>query len=242
LVLAKFSTADPEPISIIIPALNEAEVIEKAIASALCGLNIEVIVVDGGSTDDTRLLAKGMGVKVIESPAGRAAQMNQGAQAALGKILLFLHADTSLPPGFDTLVRAVLSSVPSQSSRISIAGAFPLKIDADFAKLRWVEWGVNWRSRVLQMPYGDQALFVKAETFSKVGGFPILPIMEDFEMVRRLKPLGKVVIVSDPVITSARRWLKRGVFSATVINQVIVLGYFLGVNPERLRQLYQHGK
>jgi rSAM/selenodomain-associated transferase 2 len=225
-------------ISIIIPALNEAGSIERAIASTTPSVNTEVIVVDGGSVDDTMSLAQNMGAKVISSPAGRADQMNLGAQAATGDILLFLHADTGLPPEFDILVRAALAS----GQRRSVAGAFPLKIDGDSPQLRWVEWGVNGRSHFFQMPYGDQALFLRADTFHEIGGFPALPIMEDFELVRRLKRLGKIAIVSAPVVTSGRRWLERGVLATTVINQMVILGYFLGVNGERLRQLYRPRK
>ena len=222
-------------ISIIIPALNEAGVIERAIASTTPSVNTEVIVVDGGSSDNTVLLAQNMGAKVITSLAGRAHQMNLGAQTATGAILLFLHADTFLPSGFDALVRDALRS----DQQRPIAGAFPLKIDGNAPKLRWVEWGVNGRSRCFQMPYGDQALFLRADTFHKIGGFPALPIMEDFELVRRLKRLGKIAIVSAPVVTSARRWQERGVFVTTVINQMVILGYFFGVNGERLKKIYR---
>jgi rSAM/selenodomain-associated transferase 2 len=225
-------------ISIIIPALNEAGKIERAIASTRPSQNTEVIVVDGGSSDNTRSLAQAMGVTAIASPTGRAHQMNLGAQSATGDILLFLHADTCLPPRFDALVRAALSPDSQSARQTPIAGAFLLKIDAESTNLRWVEWGVKWRSRVLQMPYGDQALFLRADTFHEIGGFPALPIMEDFELVRRLKRMGKIAIVSAPVVTSARRWLEQGVFVTTLINQVVVLGYLLGVNQERLRQFY----
>jgi rSAM/selenodomain-associated transferase 2 len=229
-------------ISIVIPALNEAGGIERAIASTRPSQNTEVIVVDGGSSDNTRSLAQNMGVKAIDSPAGRAHQMNLGAQVATGDILLFLHADTCLPSGFDALVRAALSPDSQSAHKTPIAGAFPLKIDADSINLRWVEWGVAWRSQFLQMPYGDQALFLKAETFHQVGGFPALPIMEDFELVSRLKRMGKIAIVSEPVVTSARRWLQRGVFATTVTNQMVILGYWLGIDGERLRQFYRDRK
>ena len=227
-----------ERISIIIPALNEAGVIEKAIASTVPSFNTEVIVVDGGSRDNTVSLAQNRGAKVIASPAGRAHQMNLGAEAATGDILLFLHADTCLPAGFDALVRAALQTEHPRA----IAGAFALRIDGASPQLRWVEWGVWWRSRFLQMPYGDQALFLRSDTFDKMGGFPVLPIMEDFELVRRLRQLGKIAIVSAPVVTSARRWVERGVFVTTLINQIVILGYFLGINGERLRKVYRWKK
>jgi rSAM/selenodomain-associated transferase 2 len=224
-------------ISIIIPVLNEEKNLGMAIASTRTTPSTEVIVVDGGSTDGTAALAAALGVTVLSTSAGRAHQMNIGAEAATGDILLFLHADTFLPIGFADLVRKTLFS-----KNDIVAGAFALKIDHERRSLRWIERGVNWRSRFLQMPYGDQAIFLKADTFHKVGGFPEQPIMEDFELVRRLQQLGKIAIVSAPVVTSARRWLKRGVFRTTLINQLVILGYLLGVNRERLGQLYRHHK
>lgn len=230
---------DLPKISVIIPVLNEADWIERAIASTTPSFNTEVIVVDGGSTDQTVPLAQGMGAKVLSSPAGRAHQMNAGAKVATGEILIFLHADTLLPSAFDTLIRTVLSSEPQLDTQAPMAGAFTLRIDGAALSLRWVEWGVNWRSRVLQMPYGDQAIFLSAVVFQTIGGFPELAIMEDFELMRRLKRLGKIVIISTPVVTSARRWLQRGVFVTTLINQLVVLGYLLGVNQNYLRRLYR---
>jgi rSAM/selenodomain-associated transferase 2 len=224
-------------ISIIIPVLNEEKNLGMAIASTRTTPSTEVIVVDGGSTDGTAALAAALGVTVLSTSAGRAHQMNIGAEAATGDILLFLHADTRLPVGFNDLVCKTLFSEDD-----IVAGAFSLKIDSTLRSLRWIERGVNWRSRFLQMPYGDQAIFLKADTFHKVGGFPEQPIMEDFELVRRLQQLGKIAIVSAPVVTSARRWLKRGVFRTTLINQLVILGYLLGVNRERLGQLYRHRK
>jgi rSAM/selenodomain-associated transferase 2 len=226
-------------ISIIMPVLNEQANIQSAIASILTGTNIETIVVDGGSTDDTCKLARAQGVTVLASTAGRAHQMNLGAKAATGDILVFLHGDTRLPAGFDTLIRAALSTNKEQ---IPIAGAFALKIDAPQDRLRWVEIGANWRSRWLQMPYGDQAIFLRATVFAAIGGFPELPIMEDFELIQRLKRRGSIVIIPTPVITSARRWLEKGIFKTTLINQSIVLGYLLGFSPERLKQLYRRAK
>lgn len=230
-------------ISIIIPALNEAENIKQAIpavsyANAITqpSINIEVIVVDGGSQDDTVAIAQSLGVKVISSPPGRAVQMNAGAALASGEVLLFLHADTRLPVGFDGLIRTAL-----QQPGV-VAGAFALRIDAELAGLRLIEKGVYWRSRFFQMPYGDQAIFMTKDLFQQVGGFPELPIMEDFELMRRLKRIGEITILNVAVITSARRWLQRGVIKTTLINQVVIIAYLLGVAPAQLRNWYRQGK
>jgi rSAM/selenodomain-associated transferase 2 len=226
----------PRKISIIIPAINEAGNIKQTIATTQRSTNIEVIVVDGGSQDDTVAIAGSLGVKVISSSPGRAVQMNTGAALASGDILLFLHADTLLPVGFDEMIRAAL-----QQPGV-IAGAFALRINADLASLRLVEKGVYWRSRLLQMPYGDQAIFMTKAVFQQVGGFPELPIMEDFELIRRLKRLGKITILRVPVITSARRWLQKGVFKTTLINQIVIIAYLLKIKPARLRTWYSQGK
>ena len=254
-------------ISIIIPTLNEAKNIQATLATTQLATNVEVIVVDGGSEDDTVAIAleastmnglarakkknaasqncckqnaQSESIKVISGYRGRALQMNAGAAAASGEILLFLHADTRLPAGFDVMVRKIFST-PISTSKI-VAGAFTLKIDAKGIGLRLVEWGVKLRSHFWQMPYGDQAIFLKKKTFQEIGGFPELPIMEDFELIRRLQLLGKIAIIPVSVVTSARRWLQKGVFQTTLINQIVIIAYFLGVSPERLRSLYRRGK
>ncbi len=227
---------DAAKISIIIPAINEAGNIQKAIATTQANLDVEVIVVDGGSSDDTVAIAQSLNVKVISSSPGRAVQMNAGAVAASGEILLFLHADTRLPPGFDEMIRTALQQPGA------VAGAFKLQIDASRLSLRWVEWGVNVRSHFYQMPYGDQAIFLTKEIFEQINGFPELPIMEDFELMRRLKRIGRVVIIPTPVVTSARRWLQKGVLKTTLLNQIVIIAYLLGVSPERICSWYRREK
>ena len=223
-------------ISIIIPVLNEANTIAPVISTARNAENVEIIVADGGSSDGTVEIAQSLGVRVISTAPGRSTQMNAGAIAATGDILLFLHADTHLPRGYDSAARQALAK-PS-----SVGGAFELKIDARRLCLRLVEIGVNCRSHFFQMPYGDQAIFLLSATFDKIGGFPDLPLMEDFEFVRRLKKQGRIEIVPQPVLTSARRWQQVGVLKTTIINQIVIIAYFLGVSPNRLGEWYRGKK
>jgi len=222
-------------ISIIIPTLNEAACLPAPLAGLAGNSGLEVIVVDGGSTDATTAIVRAAGVRLIETRAGRAGQLNTGAALATGEILLFLHADTLLPAGFASQIRRILSQ-PGCA-----AGAFRLTIGATGLKYRLVEQMVNWRSILFAMPYGDQALFLRRELFRAVGGFPELPIMEDFVFVRRLRQAGRISIARATVVTSARRWRKLGVFRTTVINQLIIIGYLLGVSPARLARWYRQG-
>jgi rSAM/selenodomain-associated transferase 2 len=223
-------------ISVIIPTLNEASNIKATILSTQASINIEVIVVDGGSTDNTVDISQSLGVKVIFSQSGRANQMNAGAKLASGDIFLFLHGDTLLPDGFDVIVRKALQKPKT------IAGAFTLQIDATHWSLRLVESAVNLRSRFLQMPYGDQAIFLSKEIFNEIGNFPQLPIMEDFEIIRRLKRKGNIAIIDVSVITSGRRWLKKGVIRTTLINQIAIIAYLIGISPQRIGEWYRGKK
>jgi uncharacterized protein len=219
-------------ISIIIPALNEEDQILACLEATRKAQNVERIVVDGGSTDGTAARARAWGAAVISSPRGRARQMNAGARAARGEILLFLHADTILAEGFDRQVRLLLSR-----PRIS-AGAFSFRLDDPrSAGLRLVQLVTNWRSRYLQVPYGDQGIFLRAALFGKLGGFPDLPIMEDYELIRRLRRKGKIVTASLPAVTSARRWRALGIWRTTLLNWALILAYLLGIPPLRLRKI-----
>ncbi|WP_017298885.1 TIGR04283 family arsenosugar biosynthesis glycosyltransferase [Nodosilinea nodulosa] len=221
-------------ITIVIPALNEAGQLPAVLGAICAAAPVEVVVVDGGSTDGTAEVAQARGARVVKSTPGRSRQQNQGARVAKGSILLFLHADTRPPEGFDQAIRQILAQ-PGV-----VAGAFTLAIDSPRRGLRWVEWGVKVRSRLLQMPYGDQGIFLRAETFHRLGGFPDLPMMEDFELVRRLRKLGRVAIAPAAVVTSDRRWRRLGILRTTLANQVMVIGYLLGVNPHWLAQWYRH--
>ena len=226
-------------ISIIIPTLNEAAYLGRTLEPLRDAAGVETIVVDAGSHDGTPQIAEARGCRVLTAPPGRAAQMNAGAAAATGSAVLFLHADTRLPQGFQQHIHATLArpGVVAGAFRLAIAGT--MYSWSARGALRLIQWAANLRARWLQMPYGDQAIFLTAETFRALGGFPDLPIMEDFELLRRLRGRGRIAIVPFPVSTSARRWNALGPLRTTWINQMVVLGYYLGVPPERLARWYR---
>ena len=220
-------------VSIIIPVLNEAAIVGRTLEQLQQYSELEVIVVDGGSQDNTVAIAQRREVKVIAVTEGRAAQMNAGANIAQGDILLFLHADTQLPPNFVELVIETLDRAEV------IAGAFELTIVGKDRSLRWIEMLVKMRSHLLSLPYGDQAIFIPKSAFSKLGGFANLPIMEDFEFIKRARKQGKIAIAPAAVITSGRRWQKLGIWQTTLVNQLIITGYYLGVSPQKLSNFYR---
>lgn len=224
----------PKPLlSVIIPTLNEADHIDSLLTQALQGERVEVIVVDGGSTDATRDRAAAHGVRLRRCPAGRARQMNRGASLARGELYLFLHADSRLPADYDGIIRRTLAD-----GRVA-AGAFSLGIDADSAGLRFIARWANLRSRGLGLPYGDQGLFLTAARFRTCGGFPDLPIMEDVIIVGRLRRAGRIRTVPERLYTSPRRWQQLGVLRTTLVNQAVLTGFLLGVSPERLSRWYR---
>jgi rSAM/selenodomain-associated transferase 2 len=192
---------------------------------------VEIIVVDGGSDDETVQVAESLGATVISCPRGRAMQMNRGAQEATGDILLFLHADTHLPATWEDHVRGSLSQAGVS------CGAFRFTTDGDSWSLRIIESLANMRAEHFQMPYGDQALFIRADLFRIIRGFPNIPIMEDFEFVRNARKHGRVSIANVAVRTSSRRWERFGIWRTTVVNQIIILGHVLGVSPRALSRL-----
>ena len=224
-------------VSIVMPVLDEALRISRAIdhVLALPGRK-EVIVVDGGSRDDTLELARTKFVRVIESARGRATQMNAGAEIAAGDVLLFLHADTTLPA--DALARALLVL----EDPAVIAGAFRTWTIADTDDVPWFApllHLADLRSRYTSLPYGDQAMFVRADAFRQVGGFPDQPLMEDLELSRRLRRRGRIVTVAARVRVSGRRFVARPVFHTLISNTFPAL-YRLGVSPDRLARLYRN--
>jgi rSAM/selenodomain-associated transferase 2 len=220
-------------LSIIIPTLNEEDVLGKTLTRLQVKKNCEVIVVDGGSSDATLTLARNAGCKIISSPKGRGRQVNLGAAKATGEVLLFLHADTLLPDNFPALILGAIS-------RPTIAaGAFSLAIDSPSKSLAAIAFLANLRARFLHLPYGDQALFATRTMFNTIGGFPEMEIMEDFVFIQNIKKEGKIIILPERATTSARRWQNIGIIRTTLINQLIVCGYSLGLPPGILARWYR---
>ncbi|MDH4099328.1 MAG: TIGR04283 family arsenosugar biosynthesis glycosyltransferase [Nitrospirota bacterium] len=222
-----------ENISIIIPALNEEEVVGRTLdALASIGEMVEVIVADGGSVDSTKTLAATLS-RVIDAPRGRARQMNAGAKAASGDILLFLHADSVLPEGAFGEIRRILSD-PAVAG-----GGFSLRFDDPAYSFRLIENGSNWRARCLGLVFGDQGIFVRRSVFERLNGFREITLMEDWDFSRRLGREGRVVVSVLPITTSSRRFRRYGVWRTVWRMQVIKALYLLGVAPERLSRIYE---
>ena len=218
-------------VSVIVPALNEIAHIEATVASALHEA-AEVIVVDGGSADGTVEAARRAGARVIVSPPGRGRQMNAGAELARGKVLLFLHGDTSLPAGY---IEHVFEAFGDSGV---VGGAFEFGTDGDTPAGRATETLINLRTKHMGLPYGDQAIFLRTDVFEAVGGYEDLPLMEDVRLVRRIKQHGRLAIVPAAVVTSGRRWKTLGVIKPTIINALVMIGHAVGVPTARLARLY----
>lgn len=219
-------------ISVVIPVMDEAAVIEKVLRELNKDVTTETIVSDGGSNDATVAIA-GRFAKIVHSLPGRGTQMNSGAEAATGDIILFLHADTVLP---DQWKEKVLSSM---NDKAMVAGAFSLSIDSNRFSLRVIAAAANIRSRLSRTPYGDQGIFVRRAAFEKADGFKNIPIMEDVDLMRRLGKIGRIVILKDKVMASARRWEREGVVYTTFRNWLLLSLYYMGVAPEKLYKFYQ---
>lgn len=222
-------------ISVIIPVYNEAETINSCIANVKenCGDNCEIIIVDGSADGSTLSAVDDDGVKLITSPPGRAVQMNFGAQKAGGDILLFLHADTTLPHATGNLVRKALNAP------CATAGAFKLGFDTSLRSLKWIAYIADLRCRIERVPYGDQAIFISRSNFEKSGGFPEIPLMEDVEFFQNIKRQRlEIVILKEPVTTSARRYLASGPLCCALRNTYLRLLHFCGVNHATLKNMY----
>lgn len=220
-------------LSIIMPVLDEAAGIEATLAALapVRARGIEVIVADGGSRDGTAGRARPLADRVIAAPRGRGVQMNAGAAAATGDVLLFLHADTQLPENAD---RLVLNGLTTSGH---IWGRFNVRFDGG-GLLPLVALTMNWRSRLTGIVTGDQALFVTRAAFERAGGFPEIALMEDVALSAKLKRIGKPLALHARVTTSDRRWRKHGLLRTLLLMWRLRLRYFLGADPAKLARAY----
>jgi rSAM/selenodomain-associated transferase 2 len=220
-------------LSVIVPMLNE----QAQLAELLAHLqdckrnNCELILVDGGSTDQSVQQARALGFTVLESEKGRARQMNLGAQHAQADYLLFLHADTRLPE--DTLGKLdmLLSA--------HLWGRFDVRISGDSAMFKVIAWFINQRSRLTGIATGDQAMFIRRDLFASMQGFPQQALMEDIELSKRLKKIARPACLREKVLTSGRRWQERGIWKTIFLMWRLRFAYWCGVNPDKLLQKYR---
>jgi rSAM/selenodomain-associated transferase 2 len=228
---------DKYKFSIIIPVLNEQDLINPLIQDLRTQAFIntaEIIVVDGDPNRSTIDLIQDHKTTCATSKPGRARQMNTGATIARGEILIFLHADTRLPHDAIKKIADVLEN------KELVAGAFDLAIDSNRLILKYIAARARARSRINRIPYGDQAIFIRREYFEKIGRFTEMPLMEDIDLMRRIKKDGqRIYILKDRVTTSARRWENQGVIRTTLRIQLLVILYYLGVSPEKLAAYYR---
>jgi rSAM/selenodomain-associated transferase 2 len=224
-------------LSIIIPVLDEAATIGDALAALeTCrGRGAEIIVVDGGSTDATMEAARPLADRVLTAPRGRGSQMNAGAAAARGDVLVFLHADTRLPPDADHLILRALEQTNCPWGR------FDVTIAGESALLGVVAAMMNLRSRLTGIATGDQTMFMTRAAFAAAGGFPDIPLMEDIVLSRRLKRIGRPACLAARATTSGRRWDRHGVLRTIVMMWRLRLAFFLGAEPARLARRYGYG-
>ncbi|MEI7431193.1 MAG: TIGR04283 family arsenosugar biosynthesis glycosyltransferase [Betaproteobacteria bacterium] len=220
-------------LSIIIPALNEAETLTTQLETLqyLRSQNVSLTLVDGGSTDNTLEIARPLVDQMISTKPGRAIQMNAGARSNSAEVLLFLHADTLLPPAALTLIREAITSG-------ALWGRFDVRINSPHPLLRTVERMMNWRSRLTGIATGDQGIFVHRSIFERIGGYPEQPLMEDIALSARLKRIAPPACFKESVITSGRRWEKHGVWRTILLMWRLRAAYFFGVAPEKLAVLY----
>ena len=227
-------------ISIVIPALGEAKCINETIQHLRDqpgGMDCEIIVVDGDIHGETVNEIADMQVIAAISKRGRAKQMNAGAELATGQTLLFLHADTKLPNNAFEIITSFMDDEDN------IAAAFSLGFDSDKRIMKIIQWCGNLRNRLARTPFGDQAIFLRRDYFNRIDGFQPIPIMEDVELMKRIKRRGdKVRILKDKVRTSARRYEKDGPIRRALKNNLLLRLYYLGVSPYRLAELYTKPK
>jgi rSAM/selenodomain-associated transferase 2/rSAM/selenodomain-associated transferase 1 len=223
----------PHPwLSVVIPALNEARQIARTITAASIP-DAQIIVSDGGSTDRTVAIARSLGARIVSGQPNRAAQQNRGAAAARGEVLLFLHADTRLPPEYGDHIFETLMD------RRTVLGAFRFATDIHTPAMQAIAFLTNLRAGRLKLPYGDQGLFMRRDDFYRFGGFPETPIAEDLYLVRKMARNGRIAMAPVAAVTSGRRWRRLGPLRTTLVNTLVAVGCLAGIPPERLSPLYR---
>lgn len=227
----------PPAISVILPVLNEAEHIDQVIAHLLeldRERRVEIIVVDGDPRGGTINTIKATGVRTAVAETGRARQMNCGAALATGDILLFLHADTLLPSNAIALIQAAMID------KRFVGGAFELGFDTKRKLFKITEAYAFFRTRLTKIPFGDQAIFIRRTYFEKIGGYRDIPIMEDIELMKRIKKRGdRICLIPEKALTSTRRWDREGVLYCTLRNWALQALYGCGISPARLVKWYR---
>ena len=242
-MLASLHLSRAMRVAIVVPTLNEEATIAHTLPAAQAALaalaareplaaGSELVVADGGSLDRTVEVARALGARVVTGPAGRGGQLNRGAAATTAEVLLFLHADTTLPEGALAAIRAAIGGKPV------IGGAFLVRFDEGGPLLRFGAWLINQRTRATRLPLGDQAHFVTRAAFEQLGGYRDWPILEDLDFAWRLRRHGRTVILSQRVTTSGRRFVELGVARTVATNWLIWLLFVAGVSPRRLARFY----
>jgi rSAM/selenodomain-associated transferase 2 len=223
-------------ISVIIPTLNEESCVAETLQSLRRQNPQEIIVVDGGSTDATQKIAASYANRVLEGPRGRAFQMNLGAAAATGDILLFLHADCSLE------AKALTEASRCLKRRGVAAGCFTMAVQASGLLYRSIDFCASARVQLTGLVYGDQGLFLKRELFTALGGFPRIPLMEDVYFSKKLRHQGRIVVVKPRILVSPRRWQREGIVRQTLRNWSLLAESALGVSTQRLASYYPEAR
>jgi glycosyltransferase involved in cell wall biosynthesis len=265
-MLASLHPAKAMRVAIVVPTLNEESTIARTLPAAQAALaalvsreplaaGSELVVADGGSRDRTAAVARALGARVVAGPAGRGGQLNRGAAATTAEILLFLHADTTLPEGGLAAIRATIEgnrdgnrggnrgggrggSGTKAAAQPAIGGAFLVRFDQGGRLLRLGAWLINQRTRATRLPLGDQAHFVSRTAFEELGGYRDWPILEDLDFAWRLRRHGRTVILRQRVTTGARRFVELGVVRTVATNWLIWLLFVAGVSPRRLARFY----
>lgn len=218
-------------VSLVVPVVDDLDALERLLAGLRPDPRLDILVADGaGDPRLDRIAGARPDVRVVRSARGRAVQMNAAAQVSTAPWLLFVHADSRMPPGW-------LDHFNSWPPAVA-GGWFVFALDDDAWQARVIERGVSWRVRLLQLPYGDQGLFARRDVFRRMGGYRDLPLMEDVDFIRRLRREGRCLEIPLPLATSSRRWRRDGWFRRTAQNTVLIALYFIGVAPSTLARWY----